>query len=138
MSTIVGDIIRAILGKRPKGTTENIKKAMRVATNLREWLKSPTISVLVAIIPGEWDNELRRQAIAALDKIIPTLYIGAKCGTNIHCWAEELSKLPKQTQDMNNIKLAQLLTNEIDGSKVRQSLYDHWVQEDVTKLKLAA
>jgi hypothetical protein len=49
---------------------ENTIKSSEFVNNIRAWLMSPTMDIYTAVIPGEWDNELKESAKTFLDKVV--------------------------------------------------------------------
>ncbi len=120
---------------------EHIGTALKVTTQLKRILSSPTADIITAIIPGNVDNVLQTQIVAALGKAIEALSIAEYCkncrdvNEQLKCFTEQLRKYDPNMQDAILQKLASLLTSHLDGKRLKQSLYDLYTQAEYAAKK---
>lgn len=107
------------------------EKALTMSTKLRAFLASPTAELAVMVIPTEWDDLARQEAIKALDYAIPLLQAENKCGSDIDCWAKEVATWPAPLQHSVLMKFASLLLGYYDKFKQAEHIYDTVIQNVV-------
>lgn len=134
---ILENLLKKLVKDMPSRIKPLMAEALEISTRLRDWLKSPTADIIVAVFPGTWDDEARSTAITILQWAIDKIDIGLECGTDFECWARELAKKKPAMQDALSIKLAQLITAKADGNQLPQSQYDWYVQGAVTAKNVA-
>lgn len=120
------------------GIPDNIRivasRSMQITTGIKAVLSNPLADVVTAIIPGDWDDKLKEQALAAINKVLPYLSIVDACKHHtsteemLKCWVAEIAKLPKHAQNAMIAKLAALLMAEFHNNALKQSLYDYYQQ----------
>ncbi len=112
----------------------HVTTALQITTQIKNLLASPVTDLLTAIIPGNVDDIIRRQLICALDRAIEALSIADSCkgftdiNDKLKCFVEQLRIREPHLQDALLQKLASLLTSELDGGRLKQSLYDLYTQ----------
>lgn len=125
---------KRVLQQFDKYVDEHIDTALQVTTALKQMLSSPVADVVTALIPGELDNLLRQRLLIALERAITILTITEQCkkyaGTKekVYCFVEQLKAQSPELQDALLQKLASLMTSELDGNRLKQSLYDLYTQ----------
>lgn len=126
--------VRRLLAHFDEVLERNIDTALHITTQLKQFLASPVADVLTAIIPGNIDDIIRRQLIATLDKVIEGLFIADSCrefkstADKLKCFALHLQQAEPQLKDAILQKMASLLAAELDGNRLKQSLYDLYTQ----------
>lgn len=119
----------------------HITTALMVTTAVKNALDGIAGDLLVNLIPGNMDNVVRDKVVAALEKSIDVLSIVDTCKgyTDIQgklsCFINEVSKRDPQLQQALLIKLASLLTKELDGNRYKQNVYDAFVQAQYSVAK---
>lgn len=63
------------LGRVPSSIRLAAKKALKASTFVLQILKSDKASMVVALIPGDWDNSLRIALIAILEQLNATIKV---------------------------------------------------------------
>ena len=112
----------------------HVDVALKVSIAIKNLLNSPVADIVTAIIPGELDNTIRVKLVSALDKVVEALTIVDTCKqyTNLNdklkCFITQLQQRDPQLQDAVLQKLASLLAANLDGQKLKQSLYDLYTQ----------
>ncbi len=110
-------------------------KALAISTNLRAFLASPTADLITSIIPTQWDDLAKQEAIKALDYAIPLLQAENKCGIDVICWAKEIATWPAPLQNSTTMKLASLLLGYYDEFKQAEHMYDSVIQTSISGVK---
>lgn len=116
----------------------HVDTALHLTTQLKKMLSSPVADIVTAIIPGNLDDVLKKQLIAALGIAIEALSIADTCklceGINdkLKCFMRQLQLRDPQLQDAILQKLAGLITNHLDGQRFNQRLYDLFTQAKFT------
>lgn len=112
----------------------HIDTALKVTISLKKILSSPAADIITAIFPGDIDNTIRRQLIAALSKAIAVLTIADSCKQSsdinelLNCFVQQLQLHDPELQDALLQKLASLLAGHLDGQRLKQNLYDLYTQ----------
>ena len=120
--------IRALLRQFDTFIDAHIDTALQITTAIKSILASPVADILTAIIPGDVDSAIRAQLLAALTKAIEALTIADSCkqytdpADKVKCFITQLQQRDPQLQDAVLQKLASLLTGELDGQRLKQSL----------------
>ncbi|MES2701861.1 MAG: hypothetical protein V4649_04435 [Bacteroidota bacterium] len=120
---------------------DHVAVALKITTAIKNILSSPAVDILTAIIPGELDNLIKQQAIAALSKVAEALAIANTCRKQetaedkIKCFIEQLRLHDPNLQDAILQKLASLLAGQLDGKRLKQSLYDLYTQAKYSAAK---
>ena len=133
--------IKRILQQFDEYLDEHIDLALSVTTALKKFLASPAADIITALIPGDVDNVIRQHLLVALEKATDTLLITDKCrqhddmGDKLLCLAEELRQRSPELRDALLHRLASLVAGELDGQRLKQSLYDLYTQAKYTALK---
>lgn len=133
--------IKRILQQFDEYLDEHIDTALYVTTALKKFLSSPAGDIITALIPGNLDNVIRQHLLAALENAIDTLQITDKCrkhediADKLLCLAEELRQRSPELRDALLHRLASLVAGELDGQRLKQSLYDLYTQAKYTALK---
>ncbi len=133
--------IKRILQQFDEYLDEHIDLALSVTTALKKFLASPAADIITALIPGDVDNVIRQHLLAALEKATDMLLITDKCrqhndiADKLLCLAEELRQRSPELRDALLHRLASLVAGELDGQRLKQSLYDLYTQAKYTALK---
>lgn len=112
----------------------HIDTALKITTAIQKALKSPGAIIATALIPGDIDNTARQELIKILQIVVPTLSIVDTCKGQttfqslMQCFVLNLKKQDPELQQAILQKLAALITNKLDNSKLDQNLYDLFVQ----------
>ncbi len=126
--------IKSVLQQWDEYIDSNAEAALKVTTVIKRILESPVTDILTAVIPGEADDLLRKRLIMALDYAITALQARDNCATcedvssKLQCMVEQLKQLPEDKKDALLQKLASLMTYSMDGRRLKQNLYDLYVQ----------
>jgi len=126
--------IRALLRQFDTYIDAHIDTALSVTTAIKNMLASPVADILTAIIPGDLDSTIRTQLLAALTRAIEALTIADSCkqytdpADKVKCFITQLQLRDPQLQDAILQKLASLLAGDLDGQRLKQSLYDLYTQ----------
>jgi len=126
--------IKSALKQFDQYVNTHVETALQITTALKNMLSSPVADIITAIIPGTVDNILRTQLLNALNKITEALSIVDSCkqftdlNDKLKCFVQQLSQRDPQLQDAVLLKLSSLLAAELDGQKLKQSLYDLYTQ----------
>jgi len=124
--------VLAFFGSVPGYIRKYFSHSLEITTRIRKALASGEAIVITNLIPGDWDEDLRKKMLEALDQVLPYLQVVDTCKDKptteemLVCWIGELSKLPQQLQNATLSKLSSLLTAYQDGDKSKESLYDMW------------
>ena len=133
--------IRALLRQFDSYVDAHVTLALKITTAIKELLTSPAADIITAIIPGDLDNVIRQQAIAALSKVTEALTIADNCrkctdaNDKIRCFIEQLKLYDPRLQDAILHKLASLLAGQLDGQRLKQNLYDMFTQAKYSTVK---
>lgn len=133
--------VRQLLQQFDGYVERNVDTALQITTLLKNLLTSPAADMLTAIIPGNVDDIIRRQLIYALGKAIEALAIAEACkpytdvNDKLKCFAQQLQLKEPELQDALLQKLASLLAGELDGNRLKQSIYDLYTQAKYTANK---
>ena len=133
--------IKGLLKKVDKYVQENATLALRVTTAVKAFLDGPIAKLMTAVIPTDVDEMIRQQLIVALSKAIDVLSIVDACkdvvdlDQKLICFITEVKKKSPELQEALLVKMAQIITREIDGNKLPQSVYDLAVQGQYTIAK---
>jgi hypothetical protein len=131
--TIKGKL-KALLGDFDHFIDGHIDTALMVTTGIKQALSSPVADLITSLIPGNLDNVIKDRLVSALDKAIDALTIVDQCKqyTNVNdklkCFISQLQQRDPHLQDALLLKLASLLVSELDGQKLKQTLYDLYTQ----------
>lgn len=126
--------IRKLLSQFDNLLESNIDTALYITTRLKQLLASPAADLLTAIIPGNVDDIIRRQLIYTIDKVLEGLTIAGNCqqfsstADKLKCFATQLQQAEPHLADAILQKMASLLTAELDGNRLKQSVYDLYTQ----------
>jgi len=126
--------IKSALKQFDQYVNTHVETALQITTALKYMLSSPVADIITAIIPGTIDDVLRTQLLNALNKITEALSIVDSCkqftdlNDKLKCFVQQLSQRDPQLQDAVLLKLSSLLAAELDGQKLKQSLYDLYTQ----------
>ncbi len=126
--------IKALLRDFDNFVDNHIDTALQITTALKNLLSSPVADVLTAIIPGDIDDTIKQDLIAALGKAIDVLTIADNCKQNtdvnalLACFIQQVQQRDPQLQDAILQKLASLLAAHLDGQRLKQNLYDLYTQ----------
>lgn len=121
-----------------RSVDEYINIALSITKALKDIVQSPAAAVLTAIIPGTLDDRLKAQAEHALEQAVKALTIAGKCSDSkslteyINCFATELRKQDERLRDALLLKLASLITAELDGRRLKAHHYDLFTQAKYT------
>lgn len=126
--------IKSILRKFDKEVEEHVDTALLVTTSIKKFLRSPVSDIINAIIPGQIDDLIRAKLLVILPYAIDTLTIIDHCkdaktlNEKAACYIDQLKKVDPALQEAILHKLAAIITRELDGNKLAQSVYDLFVQ----------
>jgi len=126
--------LKAILHEFDSYVDTHIDTALAITTGLKRVLTSPVADVITAIIPGDVDVIIKRHLVSALGKVIEALTIADRCrehkdvNERLQCFIDQLKLYDPNMQDAILQKLASLLTGQLHGGKLKQSLYDLYTQ----------
>jgi len=126
--------IKSALKQFDQYVNTHVETALQITTALKYMLSSPVADIITAIIPGTIDDVLRTQLLNALNKITEALSIVDSCkqftdlNDKLKCFVQQLGQRDPQLQDAVLLKLSSLLAAELDGQKLKQSLYDLYTQ----------
>ena len=132
--TKVNAEIKSALKQFDQYVDAHIDTALQITTTLKAMLSSPAADIITSIIPGTADDVLRTQLLNALNKITEALSIVDSCkqytdlNDKLKCFVQQLSQRDPKLQDAILLKLSSLLAAELDGNKLKQSLYDLYTQ----------
>jgi hypothetical protein len=132
--TKVNAEIKSALKQFDQYVDAHIDTALQITSALKSMLASPAADIITAIIPGSADDVLRTQLLNALTKITEALSIVDSCkqytdlNDKLKCFVQQLSQRDPKLQDAILLKLSSLLAAELDGQKLKQSLYDLYTQ----------
>ena len=144
ISAIFQTILAAVTGSIPKELRDFSDKSLQVTYGIKKVLENPVADVITAIIPGDFDDKLRKQILVHINNTLPYLIIVSECKDKgdvnemLKCWVEKLRQQPAHTRNALLIKFAALLTAAQDGNKLKQSLYDYAVQAEYTAVVKSA
>jgi hypothetical protein len=130
----IGDFFARI----PHEVREAVSNSLAVTTAIKKFMDGPVPDILTAIIPGDWDDELKKLIREKLSQVMPYLIIVDNCKQYedlealMLCWIDQVKKQPKEVQDALMHKLAALLTAYQHGKAEKQSFYDFAVQLQYT------
>lgn len=133
--------IKAVLQQFDSYIDAHIDTALQITTAIKNVLSSPVTDILTAIIPGEVDDTIRTQLVNALNKAIEALTVVDNCkqytdlNDKLNCFVQQIKQRDPQLQDAILQKLASLLAGELDGQRLKQSLYDLYTQAKYTANK---
>jgi hypothetical protein len=133
--------LRSLLMHFDSFIDKHVTTALQITSALKSILSSPAADILTAIIPGDLDNVLKQQAVAALAKIADALTIADTCRQcksgeeKIKCFVAQLQQHDPHLQDALLLKVASLLAGYLDGQRLKQSLYDMYTQAKYTAAK---
>ena len=133
--------LRQILKQFDQYVDAHVDTALHITAALKSILASPAADIITAIIPGDLDDAIRKQLLAALDKAITALAIADTCKLymtteeKLKCFVQQLQQRDPQLQDALLQKLASLLTGALDGQRLRQYLYDLYTQAKYSTAK---
>ena len=118
----------------PKELKDYSEKSLEITYGLKKFLEGYTGDIITSIIPGTWDDNLRKQMLQYINETLPYLILVNECkdkgdvGEMLKCWVDKLQAMPKHTRDAMLIKFAALLTRMQDNGQLKQSQYDYAVQ----------
>lgn len=133
--------VKALLTQFDSYVDSHVDLALQVTTAIKNVLASPVTDVLTAIIPGTLDDTIRTGLVNALTKVIDALTIADACkqytdlNDKLSCFIQQIKQRDPQLQDALLQKLASLLSGELDGNRLKQSLYDLYTQAKYTTAK---
>ncbi len=119
----------------------HIETALAVTTAISNIIASPVGDIITAIIPGNVDDAIRKELIAALGTAVEALAIADSCklyadlNDKLKCFLQQLQLRDPQLQQAILQKLASLLAGTLDGQRLAQSLYDLFTQAKYTASK---
>lgn len=128
------DQIKAWWNGIPESIRVIAAKSLQITTGIKAVLANPAADIITAIIPGTWDDTLKAQVLAAIEKALPYLQIVDACKHHtstedmLRCWVQEVSKLPKHAQNAMLAKLAALVMAQLHNNELKQALYDYYQQ----------
>jgi hypothetical protein len=108
--------------------------ALKVTSTLKNILSSPVADIVTALIPGDADDVIREQLLTALEYATNALLAAEECGAcagleaQLACLTAHVRRCPEDKRDALLQKMASLLTRKLDGSRMKQNLYDLFVQ----------
>lgn len=126
--------LKKLLGKFDNYMDNHIDTALKVTSGLKRMLSSPVADIITAIVPGDADNVIRQQLISAISKAVDALAIIDNCkqygdvNEKLSCFITQLHQLDPKLRDAILQKLASLLSGQLDGQRLKQSLYDLYTQ----------
>lgn len=126
--------IRQFVNRINKYLRDNIDKALTITSNIKAAIENPFVVLITDIIPGEWDENIRKIAIMVLEKALIALDIlkiesqGKLTNESLQWILKDLEKLSPKMRDTIYFKLASLITAMLNGKKMSQSEYDLAVQ----------
>jgi hypothetical protein len=133
--------LKSLLHEFDSYVDAHIDTALEITAALKSALTSPVTDLIVALIPGNIDDALRNALITALDKTITALNIADACkqytdvNDKLKCFVTQLQLKDPQLQDAILQKLASLLAGDLDGQRLKQSLYDLYTQAKYSATK---
>src|SRR4051812_26717889 len=113
--------LRSLLSQFDGFIDGHIDTALKITSGLKRLLSSPVADVVTALIPGNIDNAIKDKLITALNKAVEALNIAEQCrqysdvNEKLKCFIEQLQLRDPQLQDAVLLKLASLLTSQLDG-----------------------
>ena len=126
--------VKSLLRQFDNFVDAHVDMALTVTTNPRNFLASPVADAVTALIPGNLEAGLKNDLVMALNKAIQALTILDSCkqvtdlNGKIKCFAQQVQTLSPDLQDAVLQKLASLMSGNLDGSKLKQNLYDLYTQ----------
>jgi hypothetical protein len=130
----IGDFFARI----PHEVREAVSRSLTISSAIKKLIDNPVVDVITAIIPGDWDDELKTLIRNKLAELMPYLLIVDTCKDKptleemLVCWIEQVKNQPKDIQDALLHKLAALLTAYQHDKKYQQSFYDFATQLQYT------
>ncbi|MFT4062201.1 MAG: hypothetical protein QM642_07580 [Edaphocola sp.] len=124
------EFIKELFDKIPAYIKEYSGAALEITNKLKEYLDGDFADLLVALVPGDWDDALRAQALLLLESIAKVL--GALGTIDI----PEAEKVAVQ-----NALLAKAHSGLIalqDGNRLAESKYDLYAQALYSNVKVDA
>jgi hypothetical protein len=132
--TKIKNQLKVLLRQFDNYAEAHIDTALKITAELKNILSSPVADIITAIIPGGIDDAIRKQIINALDKVLEALTIADNCkqytdvNDKLKCFVAQIKLRDPQLQDAILQKLASLLAGNLDGQRLKQSLYDLYTQ----------
>lgn len=133
--------VRKIMQDYTPEVEEKLDVAIRFSTGVKNALQSGTALALVAVLPGDKDEELRQKAIHAANFAIDKLNIIKTCvgkdglDEKIQCVLDELKNYTSESTHAYILKLASLMTAFLDDMAQREHFYDTITQMSVVASK---
>jgi hypothetical protein len=133
--------IRHVMQQFDAYVDAHAETALQITTALKHALESPVADMVTLLIPGTADDALKQHLQQALVRVTDTLLVLSKCSKEhdmnkkLQCLAGELLRQTPEVRDALLHKMASLLTGELDGNRLKQRLYDLYVQAKYTSMK---
>jgi hypothetical protein len=130
--------VKSLLGQFDTFVDTHIEVALQITTAMKGLLTSPVADVITALIPGSLDNTIKDKMVTALTKAVEALNIAEQCkqytdpNEKLKCFVQQLQLRDPSLQDALLLKLASLLTSQLDGQRLKQNLYDLYTQAKYT------
>jgi hypothetical protein len=111
-----------IFSNVPNEIKDYAGEAIKIVQKIKEALESNTSLVIVDLIPGTWDNELREKAAKLLDEFLYVL------GETQNASNYVSSDIQLRAKGMVLFGMASTLVAIQDGNKLPQNRYDTYTQ----------
>lgn len=123
----VVDFIKSVFGKIPGKIKEYAEKAISIVDTIKNALNSDTVNDILALLPGEWDSDLRDQALKLLEGLTDILK---------QIDASEVDEQAKATAKAGiYLKMSSKLVELQDGKELKPNRYDFYTQTVYSKHK---
>lgn len=109
---------------------DSVNHALTITGKIRDAVNSKTAIVITDIIPGTWDNDLRKTLSDGADIAIQKLDIISTCiqkstlEEKVQCLVDSLVNVSDKSLNAYLIKLASLLVAHVDDNAKKESFYD--------------
>lgn len=124
--------VKTILSKIDDRIINIVGVSLEFTNKIKELLNSPAAITVVSLTPTKIDDVLRMAAINALD--IALKYLGwgqtkpSLTDATINDFMKWLNEMPPATKDAYLLKIASIMSAEMDERRYKQNTYDTAVQ----------
>ena len=123
----VVDFIKNVFGKIPGKIKEYAEKAISIVDTIKNALNSDTVNDILALIPGDWDDKLRNEALKLLQGLTEILK---------QIDASDADEQAKATAKAGiYLKMSSKLVEMQDGKELKPNRYDFYTQTVYSKHK---
>lgn len=132
--SLISKIISAIqlfFKRVPKHIREYAEYALKVTRIIKQVLEHPATDIAIAIIPTDIDREIRDKLLDAIEVVNKRLD-----KPNVEQLITDIQQLPDDIKDAVLHKIAAIILQQLDDCKLKQSMYDAFLQIVYTNGKL--